>query len=391
VRPDDVGERFERIYGTGPRLFAQAPGRVNLLGEHVDYNQGLALPCAIQFEAGVALSENTSNRIRLTALDLDSEHTLDAADLESDLDRLRATTPDWALYPVGVGWAWVQAGYDLRGWDAAYTCEVPAGSGLSSSAAIEVAFSSAFGLLLGVDLSGPEIAKLCQDAEHGMAGVRSGLMDQWASSSAIKGHALWMDFRSLEARPIPLPDGVAIVVADSGVRRALTASAYNQRVDECRQAVVQLRDALPSVESLRDVPPSAFVELADRLQPPIRQRAQHVVEEIQRVRDGVASLQAGDKTAFGHLMQASHASLRDLYQVSGPELDALAEIGSSLRGGYGTRLTGAGFGGSTVSLVDVDAVDGFCRELSERYRSATGMQAKIWVCQAGDGATAAFV
>jgi galactokinase len=361
---------------------------VNLLGEHVDYNNGLALPCGIQFAALVGLREKSSGPVRLAALDLGAEHAFRLPDLEAPIDQLRANTPDWARYPVGVCWAWVHSGHRLPHFDAAYTCDVPAEAGLSSSAAIEVALASALRSLQAVEWSDIELAKLCQSAEHTMAGVHSGLMDQWTSVSAVKDHVLLLDFEYLSARSVPLPAQVSIVVADTGVPRALAASAYNQRVQECHHAVAELRRHRDGFESLREITPEDFGSLAGHLSQPARMRAQHVVEEIERVRQGAKCLEGGDAAGFGKLMRASHASLRDLFQVSGPELDKMVEIANRLDGAYGSRLTGAGFGGSTVSLVERDRAGEFCDQLARRYLAETGKRAKTWVCQAGAGAHA---
>jgi galactokinase len=388
VSAGELPARFEATFGQKPTILARAPGRVNLLGEHVDYNNGLALPCGIQFAALVGLRESSSGSIRLAALDLGAGHVFQVSDLEAPTAQLRANTPDWARYPVGVCWAWVNSGHRLPAFDAAYTCDVPSGAGLSSSAAIEVAFASALSSLQALDWSDIALARLCQSAEHTMAGVHSGLMDQWTSVSAVRDHALLLDFNNLSARPVPLPAQVSIVVADTGVPRALAASAYNQRVQECRQAVAELRRHRDGLGSLRDITLEEFGEMADHLPQPARMRAQHVVEEIERVRQGAKALEAGDATEFGKLMRASHVSLRDLFQVSGPELDKMVEIADQLDGAYGSRLTGAGFGGSTVSLVERDRAGGFCDQLARRYSAETGKRATTWVCQAGPGAHA---
>jgi galactokinase len=274
----------------------------------------------------------------------------------------------------------------LPAWEAAYICDVPSGSGLSSSAAIEVAFAAALRNLVAVDLQNLDLARLCQTAEHAMAGVSSGLMDQWASVSAVEDHVLLLDFRELTLRAVPIPPEISIVVADTGVRRALAASAYNQRVQECRQAEAELRQLVPGLDSLGEITPAAFASLAHRISLPARQRAQHVVEEIERVRQGVVCLEQGDAIGFGRLMRASHASLRDLYQVSAPELETMVDLADHLEGAYGSRLTGAGFGGATVSLVEKARADQFCQQLARRYLAETGHQAATWVCRAGEGA-----
>ncbi len=382
----NLPERFEALFGHPPSIVARAPGRVNLLGEHVDYNAGLALPCGIQFTARLAMAKKTSGPIHLAALDLGAEHVFEMADLEASPEQLRASTPDWARYPVGVCWAWAHAGHRLVAWDASYSCDVPPGSGLSSSAAVEVAFAAALCSLLEVDLPDLDLARLCQTAEHAMVGVHSGLMDQWTSVSALKDHALLLDFQDLTAHPVLLPSDIAIVVADTGVRRALATSAYNQRVEECHQAVTELRKEMPGVRSLRDITPEAFAGAAEHLSQPARRRAQHVIDEIERVRQGVACMQRGDAAGFGALMRASHASLRDLYQVSGPELDKLVELANQLDGAFGSRLTGAGFAGATVHLVQKERAADFCSQLAGRYLAETGQRAGTWICRAESGA-----
>jgi galactokinase len=384
VNTAELLERFQQIYNRPPAIHSRAPGRVNLLGEHVDYNQGLALPCGIQLAAEVALAPSGSDRFHVKALDLDAEFSFSLGELQESAEHLRSMTPEWARYPVGVCWAWARSGHRLTGWDAVYTCSVPSGSGLSSSAAIEVAFASALSRTMKVDLEGLELARLGQAAEHAVAGVQSGLMDQWTSACAVKDHALLLDFQAFEAKSIPLPSGVSIVVADSGVRRDLAGSAYNQRVEECQQATSELQGLLAYVHSLRDVPLETFRGVAGRLSEPARRRAQHVVDEIERVREGTTYLQQGDLAGFGALMRASHTSLRDLYEVSVPEMDQMVDIADSLEGGYGSRLTG--FGGSIVCLVEAANSERFCRLLSQRYASVTGKQAELWVCHAGDGA-----
>jgi galactokinase len=378
---------FRDSFGGSPAYTARSPGRVNLLGEHVDYNQGLALPMAIGLGAEVALEPRMDGLIELQAVDLGTRLSFSLGALKADPEQLRRRLPAWALYPIGVCWAWTRSGRRLDGFNAAYACHVPAGSGLSSSSAIETALAFALSGIFAEPLPPVEGARLCQAAEHALVGVRSGLMDPWVALEGRRQHALQLDFLELTARPIRLPNGVAVVAADTGVRRSLSASAYNQRVDECRQAVAELARLGLHIESLRQVTPAEFNLHSKRLSEPARRRAQHVVDEIERVRTGTACLEAGDAAGFGALMNASHASLRDLYEVSGAELDRMVAEAQSIDGCLGSRLTGAGFGGSTVSLVEAYRAEAFCDELSRRYTQATGQTPVIRVCAAGDGAS----
>jgi galactokinase len=387
MTPEELAENFAASFGAPPVYRARAPGRVNLLGEHLDYNRGLALPMAIGLDAQVVIGLGQSGVIDLLAADLGERLSLAMDTLGGEAGRLRSRLPEWARYPAGVCWAWVQSGRRITGFSAAYTCQVPSGSGLSSSAAIEAALCWGLGGFFGEPLSGVELAGLCQTAENAVVGVVSGLMDPWVAAEGRAGHALLLDFAKLSARPIRLPMGVSVVAADSGVRRSLSASAYNQRVAECQQAVAELAALGQRLDSLRQIPPAEFKALAARLSEPVRQRAQHVVEEIERVRLGAACLETGDAGGFGELMNASHASLRDLYQVSGPELDFLVAAAQSLPGCYGSRLTGGGFGGSTVSLVEAERVEAFCAELGWQYEERTNCTATLSVCLAADGAS----
>lgn len=365
---------------------AVAPGRVNLLGEHVDYNDGPVLPAAIDRSVQLAFAPHSDRRVRLRALDLGQEASFSLDGLEEKTDTDGQPLPAWALYPAGVAWALQGAGYTVSGMEGAFTSDIPIGAGLSSSAALELAFAVAW-RELGSWLASPmELALLCQRAENRYVGVNCGLMDQFASAHGVEGHALYFDTRTLEWRPIPLPKGTVIIIADSGVRRSLSSSAYNERRNACEQAVHLLRRDLPTIRALRDVTPEQFEALAPTLPEVVRKRARHVVEECARVEQAVVCLQAGDVAAFGQLMFAGHASLRDLYEVSTPELDALVEIAGGLPGCYGARLTGAGFGGCTVNLVAEELAEDFIQKLKAGYREATGREAQVYLCRASRAA-----
>lgn len=379
--------RFYQQFAVHPTLSVRAPGRVNLLGEHVDYNGGIVLPAAVDRAVYLAAAPTSDDIIRLVALDLDQRVAFHLNNLPARVDLEGQPLPAWALYPAGVAWALQEAGFRLSGMQAAYTSNVPMGAGLSSSAAVEVGFAVLWEQLGNLPLDCMQVARLCQRAENGYVGVSCGLMDQFASAHGVAGHALWFDTRSLEWAPVPLPVGTAIVIADSSVRRSLAGSAYNDRRAACEQAVKLLQQYLPAIRSLRDVSPTEFAAYKEYLPPVVRMRAEHVVQEIGRVQSAVSALQRQDRQAFGALMFSCHASLRDLYEVSIPELDTLVKIAHDLPGCLGARLTGAGFGGCTVNLVETDQADTFIQKLQEAYHQATGLTAQVYCCQASQGAS----
>jgi len=383
----DLLTLFKENFARMPTLKVRAPGRVNLLGEHVDYNQGPVLPVALDLAVHLVAAPVEDSIVTLHALDLGERVSFRLTEVESKVDVDGHPLPTWALYPAGVAWALQKAGLDVIGAQVAYSSDVPIGAGLSSSAAVEVAFAALWRALGGWSVDNLGLARLCQQAENEYVGVACGLMDQFASACGVEGHALYFDTRSLEWQPLPLPDGSALVIADSGVRRSLTTSAYNERRAACEQAVELLRQYLPQIHSLRDVQPTEFAAYSVYLPALISRRAEHVVKEIARVESAVRALQRKDARAFGALMFAGHASLRDLYEVSTPELDALVEIARGLPGIIGARLTGAGFGGCTVNLVDESRASEFISELKRRYREETGREAQVYLCHASAGVT----
>lgn len=362
-----------------------APGRVNLLGEHVDYNDGPVLPVAIDRVVKIAANPRPDRLVSINALDLGQTVSLHLDHLDSKLDTHDSPLPGWALYPAGVAWALQQHGFAVGGVEAAFTSNVPIGAGLSSSAAVEVSFATLWQAMGGWPATHMQIAKMCQEAENRYVGVNCGLMDQFASAHGVEGHALYLDTRTLEWRTVTLPAGALIVIADSKVRRSLATSAYNERRASCEEAVRLLQQDLPTIRALRDVTPSQFQAHADRLPPLVRKRAQHVVEECARVDEAIVKLEAGDAAGFGQLMFAGHTSLRDLYEVSVPELDSLVSIAASLPGCLGARLTGAGFGGCTVNLVEEASAPAFIEQLKERYYQTTGKSAEVYLCRASQG------
>ena len=377
---------FEQRFGREPTLLTRAPGRANLLGEHVDYNGGPVLPVAIDRTVQLAAAFSSRDEVTLYAPDLHAEVSFNLKDLEHKLDARGKALPGWALYPAGVAWSLKKAGLEVPALQAVYSSDLPIGAGLSSSAAVEVAFAVTWQVLVGWEVERMTLARLCQQAENEYVGVASGLMDQFASLHGMEDHALFFDTRSLKWQALPLPPDAALVIADSGVRHSLAGSEYNQRRADCDQAVRILRESLPEMRALRDISPVKFAVYRDSLPPVVRQRAEHVVKEIARVESAVTALKRGETSAFGALMFAGHASLRDLYEVSSPELDALVEIARQLPGCHGARLTGAGFGGCTINLVESLQAAQFIEDLQIGYQSQTGRTAMVYLCHASSGA-----
>lgn len=363
-----------------------SPARVNLLGEHVDYNDGVVLPAAIDRYATLNVEVLDEPVVRLRAEDLNAEAAFALENLAGKQDLNGQPLPAFALYPAGVAWALQGAGLPLRGLAVRYSSDIPIGAGLSSSAAIEVGFALAWQIAGGWEIPRIELVKLCQKAENDYVGVKSGLMDQFACAFGTARHALALDTRSLDWQTLPLPKDVAIVIADSGVRRSLANSAYNDLRADCQEALERLRTWCSSLTSLRDVPMQFLKAHLNELPEGPARRALHVVGEMARVEQAIACLVEGDIAGFGAQMVDTHTSLRDLYGVSCPELDLLVELAVSHPACFGARLTGAGFGGCTVNLVAQDGVEDFVRWLKDAVREKSGREVPIEVCQAVDGA-----
>jgi galactokinase len=384
---DRVTNAFREVFGHTPAFIARAPGRVNLLGEHVDYNDGFVLPAAIDRAAYIAFSPAQAAHSTLLAVDFDRQTSFSPDTIPTKTQTDSSALPDWAHYPAGVMWSLLDESLSVPAINAAYSSDVPRGSGLSSSASVEMAFMIAWQTLGGWRLPPLQLALLAQRAENKYVGVNSGIMDQFASACGVQNNLLLLDCRSLEWKTLPLPENVAIVIADTSVRRALTSGAYNNRRAACEQAVRLLQQSLPGIKSLRDVSVEELNRFEGTLPGEVAKRARHVVEEIGRTNQAPALLEAGDVQSFGKLMNQCHVSLRDLYEVSCPELDAMVEIAQSLEGCLGARLTGAGFGGCTVNLVLRERVDEFSRTLAEGYRAKTNLRADVYACRASGGAS----
>lgn len=383
-RVERLLEAFRERFGHAAEGLAEAPGRVNLIGEHLDYNEGCVLPAAIDRTILVAFARRPDRQVRVYSVDFAQESVFCLDTIPLDAEHA------WSNYLRGIAWALKEKGYALVGMEAAVQGDVPAGAGLASSAALEVAGIGAFAHASSLELDLREAALLGQRAENEFVGVECGIMDQFAAALSVADHALLIDCRTLEHETVPLhleAQGVCIVVADTGARRELAGSEYNRRRQECVEAVDLLRRWLPgrSLSALRDVTGEDLAAYAERLPPALRRRARHVVEEQGRVEQAAAALRANDLAAVGHLFSASHASLRDDYEVSSPELDLMVELASRVEGCLGTRLTGAGFGGCTVNLVRSDAVEAFRQEAVERYARSMGLPAHMYVTAATGG------
>jgi len=362
-----------------------APGRVNLLGEHIDYNGGSVLPAAIDRNVRLYANPRPDELVSLKAADLDESVTFRLDNLEKKVDTYGNPLPEWALFPAGVAWVAQSRGYPVSGLAGEFTSNIPMGSGLSSSAAVEVAFAALWRELNDWALDNLELSILCQQAENNYVGVNCGLMDQFSVANGVEHAALLFDTQSHQWQPVKIPKNIAIIIADSKKRRSLSTSAYNERREACEQALAILKQDLPAIQTLNDVSLADFETYGYKLPPTIFKRAKHVVEECHRVKQAAACLNVGDVKTFGEYMLAGHASLRDLYEVSIPELDILVKLASEINGCYGARLSGAGFGGCTVSLVDIDQADQFITALKAGYNQSTGIEADIYLCQASQG------
>jgi len=363
-----------------------SPGRVNLLGEHVDYNQGIVLPAAIDRFVELHAVSRKDRVVMLDAIDMNDSVCFSLDDLMSRSDINGKPLPLWALYPAGVAWALQNAQFIPQGVEVEYQSNIPIGAGLSSSAAVELAFGVLWQAIGSFDMTRMQLAQLCQRAENHYVGVNCGLMDQFACSHGVARHALYFDVRSLEWQPLPLPPETVIVIADSGIPRQLADSHYNQRRSECEQAVKLLKTNLPAINSLRDVTQDQFEQYGKQLPNTLYMRARHVIDEIERVRSACYYLIQEDAKGFGALMAAGHESLRALYEVSTPELDVLVEIALGLQGCLGARLTGAGFGGCTVNLVRQDCAERFVNILSDTYQKRINIQPQVYICKPARGA-----
>ena len=364
---------------------AKAPGRVNLIGEHTDYNEGFVFPIAIDRNVIIAGRRRSDRRVRVYSADYEQLNEFSLDDIAFDKQMA------WSNYIRGILAVLQDAGCELSGMDLVVTGNIPQGAGLSSSAALEIATADIATALCDLTIDPVDTAKLAQKAENEFVGVQCGIMDQFVSKLGRKDHALLIDCRSLEYRHIPwLSDQVRVLIADTRVQRGLVDSEYNKRRQECETGLQALSQVLSGITALRDVSISQFREHAHILDPVVRARCQHVVYENARVLEAVEALESGDWVHLGQLMYASHESLRDLYEVSCPELNAMVEIARSVEGVYGARMTGAGFGGCAIALVEERALEDLEKAILRRYHEMTGRDPQLLHTGVASGAHTCF-
>jgi galactokinase len=376
---------YETYFNAKPNFIVRAPGRVNLIGEHTDYNDGFVLPMAIDRDIFIALSPRDDETVRLIPLDfskpLDSNAQVDSV---FELHSLRPGK-GWLEYPKGVAHYLMEQGFKLRGFDGIITGNIPRGAGLSSSAAVELATARAFAAVSGFRWDAIQMAKLSQKAENNWVGVNCGIMDQMASAASKAEHALFLDCRSLDIQHIPLPKDVSVVILDTSTRRGLVDSAYNERRNQCEEAarwfgVKALRDV--SMKKIRDwrLETSGVSEI-------VMKRARHVVSENERVLEAIDVMRKGNVKRLGELFNESHTSLRDDFEVTNEALNVIVECAQEQAGCYGARMTGAGFGGCAVALVNDEDVEAFVKTVPAAYKQRSGFEASVYVCKASAGAS----
>ncbi len=377
---------YRRHFGARPEVVARAPGRVTLLGAHVDHSEGWVLPVAIERAIYVAAGRRDDRRLELVAADLDEAARLELGRLPPPIRERTGAGAGWSDYAAGVAWALCGAGHQPVGMSAVIAGDLPMASGLSSSAALESALLLAWEELSGLRLDSIDRARTGHRVETGYLGLQSGIMDQFVILHARRGAAVFLDCRTLEHESIPLPPGARLVVADSGVSRRLVGSRFNARREQCRRAVELLRPELPGITTLRDVQPAELERLAGRLPAPIRRRALHVVGECARARRGAEALRSGRLDELGDLMRRSHESSRDLYQVSVPELDLLAAAAWEAPGCLGARFSGGGFGGFVAALVEESAAPSVGEAMAAAFARRFGRRPALFTTGAGGAA-----
>ena len=371
----DAIDAFQQRFAVDPAFVVRAPGRVNLIGEHTDYNDGFVLPMAIDRAIWIALRPRTDQQVNVVSLDLDWSASFGLADL-------RHEGASWIEYVKGVAWALLDAGYQLAGWEGVLTGDVPRGAGLSSSAAVELATARAFQAVSGFAWDPPAMALLSQKAENQWVGMNCGIMDQMISAAGEADHALLIDCRSLQTTSVPLPHGTVAVILDTSTRRGLVDSAYNERRAQCEAAARYF-----GVPALRDVSLERFEAEAGGLDEVTLRRARHIITENARTVAAADAMARGDASEMGRLMDASHASMRDDFEISGPELNVMVDCARQAPGCFGARMTGGGFAGCAVALVQADRADEFAARVSADYEAATGLTPAICISVASNGAS----
>jgi galactokinase len=375
---EKTSQLFKKHFGAEPSHFFRAPGRVNLIGEHTDYNDGFVLPCAINYQTIIAATPRPDSWVSLVAADFDGQvNEFSLAD-EIEPDESAA----WSNYVRGVAWALAQQGYPIRGANLVIAGDVPRAAGLSSSASLEVAVGLALTRLSSLEVDLKTLALTGQRAENDFVGVGTGIMDQFIAALGQAGHALLIDCRSLDYQAVPVPAGTAIIIANSNVKRGLVDSEYNTRRRECEAAAAHF-----GVKALRDISADVFALHADELDETVARRARHVITENARTEAAAEALAQGDLKRMGQLMAESHASMRDDFEITVPAIDALVEIIDQVIGDAGgVRMTGGGFGGCVVALAPQERVPAIEAAIAENYPAASGLEATVYVCQASAGA-----
>ena len=367
-----ITEAFEQQFGSPPSHIIRSPGRVNLIGEHTDYNDGFVLPMAIDRATWIAISPRSDRQIRV--------HSLDFADTAVfHLDRLEKGT-GWGEYLKGVAYILQAEGFQLTGWDGVLATNVPIGAGLSSSAALEMAVMRAFTAVSGLTWQPTRMARLAQKADNEWVGIQSGVMDQMISANGRAGFALLIDCRDLSTEPIPLPEGTAVLIMDTMTRHSHAESGYNERWQSCERAA-----AFFGVSHLRDVTLQEFLARETAMEPVMRRRARHVISENARTLNAAVALQNGDAATMGRLMNDSHASLRDDFAVTNEQLDVMARIAQAQPGCLGARMTGGGFGGCAVALVEKEKAEAVGTAVARQYEAAAGLTPQIYITAASAG------
>ena len=383
MKLEELKSAFEAAYHKTATDIFFSPGRVNLIGEHTDYNGGFVFPCALSFGTYLLMAPNNELKINFRSLNMEAVYSLELTQLTEPLPNKA-----WANYPLGVIAQFIKRGVAIeQGYDILFWGNVPAGAGLSSSAAMEVVTAFAFNELLGTGYDRTELAKIGQKAEHEFAGVMCGIMDQFASAQGKQDHAIYLNCDTLAFDLVPVKlEGIKVVVSNTHSPHHLDSGAYNDRVRQCQLAVQQISAVRP-IKNLAELSQADFEQVEHAITDEVaHRRARHVVGEVQRTKDAVEALQQGNIELFGKLMTQSHISLRDDYEVTGLQLDSLAEAAWKVEGVLGSRMTGGGFGGCTVSLVHDEAIPTFIEQVGAEYTEKTGLKADFYIAEIGDGA-----
>ncbi|MFT5194810.1 MAG: galactokinase [Cellvibrionaceae bacterium] len=369
-----VTQKFEEKFGEAPAFVVRAPGRVNLIGGHTDYNDGFVMPMAIDRAVWLAIRPRVDGIVAVTSLEMEDP-------IEFEIANLGTPGQGWGEYLKGVTWALLEDGFDLSGWEGVMTSDVPLGAGLSSSAAIEMATAMAYMALSDTPWDAPHMAKIGQRAENDWVGAKTGIMDQMISASGAADHALMIDCRDLTTKLVPFPANTVVVILDTMTRHTHTGSGYNDRRNECEAAARHY-----GVSHLRDLTNVALQKGAAGLDKTYLRRAIHIVGENGRVLQAVKAMEAGDAHLVGLFINASHDSLRDNFEVTNRDLDLMAALAQESAGCYGARMTGGGFGGCVVALVNEEKAESFAKEIAKNYQEITGLEPQIYICKATAGA-----